>query len=462
MDITREHPEYKGSRRLMKRYSDLYAGGEQLKTSARDYLEMRQKEPYDVYMERLARVYYENYIGSIIDWYAATLFKREPVIEFEGKGDAGRKYFSCFLEDCDQRGTTLAAMLRQQFVSALVHGKSYLLVDFPRPTAPVSTWAEEEEAGLSHAYLVDFTEEELINWSRDERGVFDWVVLRQVNRNRSSLEDVEGPRTETRYLYFDRTNYKTFVKESEKGVPLLVDEGTHGLAEMGMVPLFELKVTDGLWLMNKAALIQLEHFNKSNALSWALSMGLFAMPVVYTDRQWEQIVGESYYIQLAPNDRFGWTEPEGKVFQIASENLARLQEEIYRVCYLLHQARGVHSSALSQSGMSKARDFAVTQEVLRAYGDQIKDYTKRVLRAIAGARKDELLINVSGMDDFDIAEFTSDLEDAERLLGMGMESPTLRAHIYKRLASKYLCDVRQEIKDRIHGEIDGELLGRKD
>ena len=351
MDITREHPEYRGSRRLMKRYSDLYAGGEQLKNSARDYLEMRQKEPYDVYTERLARVYYENYIGSIIDWYSATLFKREPVIEFEGKGDAGRKYFAEFLDDCDQRGTSLAAMLQQQFVSALVKGKSYLLVDFPKPTRPVSTWAEEEEAGLSHAYLVDFSEEELINWSRDERGRFDWVVLRQVNRNRSAVEE-EGPRTETTYLYFDRTSYKTFVQVGDKGPALLVDEGVHGLADLQMVPLFEFKVNEGLWLMNKAALVQLEHFNKSNALSWALSMGLFAMPVVYTDRQWEQIVGESYYIQLAPNDRFGWTEPEGKVFQIASENLSRLQEEIYRVCYLLHQARGVHSSALSQSGMN--------------------------------------------------------------------------------------------------------------
>ena len=28
--------------------------------------------------------------------------------------------------------------------------------------------------------------------------------------------------------------------------------------------------------MNKAALLQLEHFNKSNALSWSLTMGLFA------------------------------------------------------------------------------------------------------------------------------------------------------------------------------------------
>ena len=67
-------------------------------------------------------------------------------------------------------------------------------------------------------------------------------------------------------------------------------------------------------------------------------MGLFAMPVIYSEREWKQIVGESYYIQLGPEDRFGWTEPEGKVYQIAVDNLTRLKDEIYRVSYLLPQA----------------------------------------------------------------------------------------------------------------------------
>src|SRR5581483_8910989 len=99
-----------------------------------------------------------------------------------------------------------------------------------------------------------------------------------------------------------------------------------------------------------------------NALSWALTMGLFAMPVVYSERQWNQMVGESYYIQLGPEDRFGWTEPEGKVYQIAADNLVRLKDEIYRVCYLMTQASSTQSANLGQSGLSKQRDFSITQE----------------------------------------------------------------------------------------------------
>jgi len=219
------------------------------------------------------------------------------------------------------------------------------------------------------------------------------------------------------------------------------------------VPLFELTVPKGLWLMNKAALLQLEHFNKSNALSWALTMGLFASPVIYTDREFDQIVGESYYIQLGPGDRFGWTEPEGKVFQIAADNLRRLQEEIYRVCYLLTQAGGPSSHA-AQSGLSKQRDFAITHEVLRAYGDSVKSTMKSILQAISMARDDKAQVDVAGLDEFDIGDFTTDLGDAERLLGLGIDSPTLKKQVFKKLATKYLCDIRQEVKDRIEDEIE--------
>lgn len=166
------------------------------------------------------------------------------------------------------------------------------------------------------------------------------------------------------------------------------------------------------------------------------------------------MVGESYYIQLAPGDRFGWTEPEGKVYQIAADNLTRLQEEIYRVCYL-PQAGASLDRSVTQSGLSKQRDFSITQEVLQAYGDAVKDQVRRVLKAIAAAREDELAINITGMDEFDIEDFSTDLQDAGALLAMGVDSPTLKKEIFKKLALKYLCDARQEVKDRIVAEIDG-------
>jgi hypothetical protein len=453
-NINVEHPDYVSRKGMWRKYRDLYVGGEQLKEHASEYLAPRQKEPADVYGERLSKVFYENYVGSIIDWYAATLFRREPELHIEGTAKQGRQFFSEFAEDCDLKGTTISDFFRKQLIEALVSGVSYTLVDFPKCSLAVGSRAEEDLIGASRGYLVDCPAESLINWSVDDAGRFEWVVLR-TEYLRKNGPDAPSFDRETVWRYYDRTTYRTFRKGQDRDAQVeLVDEGLHALAAQRRVPLFELKVSDGLWLMNKAGLLQLEHFNKSNALSWALTMGLFATPVVYSDRPWSQIVSESYYIQLAPTDRFGWTEPEGHVYQIAAENLSRLQEEIYRVCYLMIQSSGSNTPASAQSGLSKMRDFAITQEVLRAYGDAVKDTLKRVMRAVQTARCDDLQIDVSGLDDFDIRDFSTDLQDAERLLSLGIESPTMKRQVFKRLAYKYLCDVRQEVKDRIATEID--------
>jgi hypothetical protein len=76
------------------------------------------------------------------------------------------------------------------------------------------------------------------------------------------------------------------------------------------------------------------------------------------------------------------------------------------------------------------------------------------LRAIEGARQDGLSIDVSGLDEFDIGDFSNELDDAQKLLALGIESETLKKQLFKKLALKYFCDARQDIKTKISGEID--------
>ncbi len=419
-----EHPEYVSQKSLLAEYRCLYAGGEEFKKNAGNFLARRQKEPIQVYSERLERAFYENYIGSIIDWYSATLFRREPQVVTSGTNESGRRYFHELLDNCDTHGTNLTEFFRHQLIQALIYGSSYTLIDFPRSDREIYSRADEDRCGLSHGYLQGFTPLDLINWNYGEKGDLEWIVLRTQRQYQESITHKTWV-NETRWTYYDRSSFKIFRQvdgENASSEPELIAEGQHGMASLNRVPFFELKVNDGLWFMRKAAQIQLEHFNKSNALSWALTMGLFAMPVVYSDREFKQMIGESYYIQLGPEDKFGWTEPEGHVYQLAAENLNRLQREIYRVCYLLTQAGGSLTSGISQSGLSKQRDFAITQEVLRSLGDRVKDLIKNVLRSLESVRQDGLSIDVTGLDDFDVGEFSSELEDGERLMKLGIPS----------------------------------------
>jgi len=451
--IKQEHPDYTSNSAMWRRYRDIYAGGEQFRQKASEYLVPRQREPREVYAERLNRVFYENYIGSIIDWYTATLVRKEPVVEFLGASEPTKAFFDEFMRDCDLRGTTLTQFFREQMTELLVAGKSWFAVDFPHDGGPAATRAEEDAMGRSRAYLTPYTADEVINWSRDQKGELEWAVIHTTCLRQNSVQTL-GWEKERRWIYYDRERYEIHVEvDGEKGKKEMekVAEGRHSFAAIQRVPLFEMKISAGLWLMNKSALLQLEHFNKSNALGWALTMGLFSMPVIYSDREFQQTVGESYYVQLGAADRFGWTEPEGKVFQIAADNLARLKDEIYRVSYLLQQAGG---GSAQQSGLSKQWDFSVTAEILRAYGDLIKDTLRNVLMAIAAARQDECEIDVSGLDEFDIADFATEVTGAQALLNLGIDSPTLKRQVQKRVALKYLCDARQDIKNRIVAEID--------
>lgn len=457
IQIDLEHPEFKRQLWMWRTYRDLYVGGHQFKLHAEEHLLRRQKEPLDVYGERLYRVFYENYIGSIIDWYAATLFRRAPSLQFEGGLASGQAFLGQLADDCDFRGANLSSFFRRCFIDLLVAGRSHVLIDFPRAANTASNRAEEDSAGTSRAFLVRFEAEDLINWSCDARGSYEWVVLRTKVQRQLSV-DAPGIVQETFWYYYDKTEYRTYRRIEGGDEPAAIDlisRGPHALTRQARVPLFTLQVSEGLWLMNKAAQLQLEHFNKSNALGWAITMGLFAMPVIYSDREWNQIVGESYYIQLGPTDRFGWTEPDGKVYQIAADNLETLKEEIYRVCYL-SQASGEAATGKGQSALAKQLDFTITQEVLRAYGTAVKECIKQVLAAISDARQDGVQISVTGMDEVDISDFTTELQQATALLTVGINSPTLKREIFQRLALKYVSDAAQETKDQIAREIEAQ------
>jgi len=459
--LNREHPDYSARKEMWQRYWDFYAGGEQLRRNAGLYLVRRQKEPNDVYAERLSRVFYENYLGSCIDWYAATLFRSPPRIHFETPFPAVRDFYDDFVEDCDRRGGPLVELLRKTLIHSLVFREAYALIDFPRVEGKFATRAEEDATGKSRAYVVPFTPKEVINWKTDGRGALEWAVVKTKRTFQEAAEE-GGLVSEEVWSYYDRERFRVYLqRRHEAGGRViededarLVDEGAHALAAVKEVPLVKMSLSEGLWLTNKAALLQLEHFNKSNALSWALHMGLFAMPVIYSERDWQQIVGEAYYIQLGSNDRFGWTEPEGKVFQIAAENLDRLKNEIYRVCYLMTQAAGNEPRHLGQSGESKRRDFAITHEVLRAYGATVKEFVRRLLIKIRAARRDEVEFEVGGLEQFDAPDFGEELENAIELQKLGISSPIFRREVQKRVALKYLEGSSKEIRAEVEREID--------
>ena len=215
--------------------------------------------------------------------------------------------------------------------------------------------------------------------------------------------------------------------------------------------------------MNKAALLQLEHFNKSNALAWALTMGLFAMPVVYSDREWNQMVGESYYIQLGPGRPVrvdgaggqGLPDRGGQPGAAEGRNLPGLLPD--------EPGERDGRGASAQSGLSKQRDFSVTQEVLRAYGDDGEGRDEAGAAGDRGGAAGRGLRSMSrGWTSSTSAISATSWTMRKKLLELGIGSETLKKQVFKKLALKYLCDARQEIKNQVAEEIEAEAERSKE
>ena len=91
---------------------------------------------------------------------------REPVVQFNGDDPYGKRFFDHLIQDCDRKGTTLSDFFRQQITDTLIYGKSYMVVDFPRVTGPVSNRGEEDAAGLSRAYFTAYLPDQVTNWGK--------------------------------------------------------------------------------------------------------------------------------------------------------------------------------------------------------------------------------------------------------------------------------------------------------
>ena len=87
----------------------------------------------------------------------------------------------------------------------------------------------------------------------------------------------------------------------------------------------------------------------------------------------------------------------------------------------------------------------------------MKSLMRKVLAAIVAARQDDVQVSITGMDEVDISDFVSELEQATNLLALGIQSATFKKQVFERLALKYLSDVRQDIKDQIVREISEQI-----
>ncbi len=233
-----------------------------------------------------------------------------------------------------------------------------------------------------------------------------------------------------------------------------VGQGPHALP--GRVPIYNMEITKGLWVMNKLASVQIELFNLDNALAWQEYQGHYSMPVIKLNdgKTFKQKLGESYFIQLEVEESFEWSEPEGKMMEVGLKRREMLKDELFRVIHQLSLSIKQTKSQTRQSGSSKQEDRHGTEVVLRAFGDLVRTSMQCILEWVSEARQENIDWDVSGFNIFDMDSTSEKLAQVLQLRAINVRSATFARELDKRVAANYLEDANEDLKQKINAEID--------
>ena len=470
--LSRLHPDRVTYQPTREDLATLYKGGPEFEIQISNFLFRRPQELTEVYQQRCKESAFNNALQTIVSWYTSALFKDPPgIIQRDPKSDKvldaaddRQEPLTTFLADCVGNKTPLLKLYRDKVLPlALTEGAAYVLIDLPvtNAAAPTSTLKQQKDSGALSPYLTLYGPRQVINWSCDLHGVFEWVIVFDTV---ITQDDPLQPATVTdTWWVYDRATvakYARVRKEDEKQPPpedeaTLQNYGPHSLANVGVVPIIAMEMPEDLWigLRVKSPLISL--LNLENTYDWSLNQTNCPTLVLYTDSDAVQNVkrSEVSFIRLGSADKAAYLEHTGKSYEASSKRLIEKREDLYRMAYLTAQAKSTSATASAQSGLSKQQDMMPARDILSSVGDITRQHQQAVLEHIAGIQSNGVEIDVSGYD-FENEEDVSRIEMIERALTIDIQSDTFQKEVQKEIVREVFPDKNEDILKQMDKEID--------
>ena len=485
--LRQTHPDYDAAR--MRELHDLHAGGYQIAKNAEKYLPPLVNEHGERTKER-RRTAYLNYFGQVVEQFTSDLFAQplsiQPAPDADNPSTPGdlpdEDFYTLFESDCDLEGTAFVDLMKVTITQALVQRVAYVCLDAAAdpddPRDKPATRAQETAKGLGRIYAYDVSPRHVIDWKvgRGKRDL-DWAVVSERTQDRESPEDVREAVTETFTVWrmagetaaWERHVFsydpKTPPKDEDRAKTI-----TRGTTSFKRLPLMRMVLPKGLWVGNKAGPPQLEHWQRRSALVSAENRSLVAIPYVKrgpeigavggaqpSDTQEDpnrgrDPVGQSQrkgWVEIGADDELGFAEPEGHCYALTSKELDELKDEIFRVVHQMAASVKNSASSMGRSGASKQQDGKLTTLVLRALGHEIRQFAVRVYRAIAEARGDDVVWSPNGLDNYEVIDRESVLEEA---ISIGPVTEAIPSETFHRL---YV----QQIAEKLVTGVDPRTLG---
>lgn len=457
-DLSQKHDTCYHSKEF-SRYQALYEGGQLFHTNIKSFLTKNALEDDMMYQRRANEACFQSYINSIVNQFSAQLFSSPFTIRTDPEG-ADDFYTSIFKEDCDLQGSDLQTFMRQAFTTSLVKGCAWILAELPDDgNPPPENLLEQTERGLDRAWISQIQPEFVFDWEYDSFGQFKWLITYSKEMRRDDPRLARKTVTETWKLY-DQTDVETFEISYEITKKPSIDQEVPSLGKRAhgftRVPLVRLELPKGLWLVNRLADAQVEHFQMNNALGWAMRRACYPTAVYKTDTQEGALIASSdgFAVKIGKEEDFDWVSAPTDSFEMIAARVNTFKDEIHRLALQMSLAVDNTPGTMKRSGDSKAMDAQATEVCLHAYSSIVKGCIEEVFELVSDARGDtSLTFSIEGMDQFSVLDVDVIVNSAKSAKALGIPSETFAKELNAKVAEALLTGVKDDVKKQIREEI---------
>lgn len=453
----RKHPLYEDNLDNWTLYRDAVKGGDNFVNS--DNLFTHRLEDTEDYDERLTRAYYLNYCEVIPSIYNNYIFKEK----IERPADEN---LMLFRTNVDGRGTNISSFVKKVGFFSKIFGAMHVMVDMPAKEAKKTTKNKAKALNLS-PYCSLVYPSQLVDWSLDANGNFNWVVIETTYY--SDLDPAKERVTQTHYKLITTEEWRV---EDDKGNPVKYEDGrpNKGTNELGIVPLVTIYHQDidddkiGESLIKDIVYINRSILNWSSCIDEMIERQTFSQLVVPDDGTLSEAseTGDDPLRRVSTSSVWTFNSDARHAPAYISPNTENINtiwnliidhvKEIFRIGGLVGSTEDMYSGT---SGRSKQMGFLSVNSALADTSSKYQKLENDICRLayMWQGKNAEEYIETRYPDSFDVSALSDEIDAHFKVMEKNF-SETLNKEMMKNIARKAIPLATENIKSTVEGEID--------
>lgn len=396
------------------------------------YLEKHKRETEEDFRSRRENAYYLNYVMPIVNALTDPIFKHAPLRDYQG---AAETLVAEFLKDVDGNGTSIGQFMKRAATMAKLYGVAFLVVDMPQHIEARNLGELLQMRQFPYVYLMHPSAVQ--EYGIDKNGNLLYINFQEI------MKIVDGAIT-YRYTHYDRQGWRV------SGDDIQVTSGTYNLGTVPVVPLFSRQLEQVTMLpspeMLPVAKVAKALYNHCSWLGEIMRTQTFPLLTIPSMDATDLVIGTNNALGYSPDSTHepAFIAPSSDPASILQSQIQMLIQEMYRMSSLSFML----VAPSNVSGISRQWEFERTNQQLANFAQQCGRAEERVLQIFAKWLNSDIEYTVSYPNDFGIVDLTSELQQAQTVLDLGL-TDGLREEVLKKVLAAYCPDLPDERFDEL-------------